>query len=319
MPVRFTTPSLGGQGELQVADLAAHQWRIALGYRHLHADQLFVGTQLLPTTQPLIINLHSVDVTTTYAVTDRLSLSLTVPFLYGMQSRLYADSARHAVTAIGLGDVSLVGSRWLLDPHNHSGNIAVGLGVKAPTGSHKATDAYFLAGGTSIQYPVDQSIQPGDGGWGVILQLQAYRRAFHNGIAYLTGSYLVSPRSLSDVAKDPGGTVYWSVPDVYSARLGLAYALWPQQGISVSLGGRIDGQPVRNRIGGGDAGFRRPGYAVFLDPSVALTTGPSGFTVSAPIRLGANREASVLDLQTGKHGGGDFASTLIFVSYSRRF
>src|SRR5881628_3315429 len=49
MPVRFTTPSLGGQGELQVADLAAHQWRIALGYRHLHADQLFVGTQLLPT------------------------------------------------------------------------------------------------------------------------------------------------------------------------------------------------------------------------------------------------------------------------------
>src|SRR6266851_1737024 len=141
MPVRFTTPSLGGQGELQVTDLAAHQWRIALGYRHLHADQLFVGTQLLPTNKPLIINLHSVDVTTTYAVTDRWSLSLTVPFVYGMQ------------------------------------------------------------------YRVDQSIQPGDGGWGVILQLQAYRRAFHNGIAYLTGSYLVSLRSLSDVAKDPGGTV----------------------------------------------------------------------------------------------------------------
>ena len=64
MPVRFTTPSLGGQGELQVADLAAHQWRVAVGYRHLHADQLFVGTQLLPTNQPLIIDLHSVDVTT---------------------------------------------------------------------------------------------------------------------------------------------------------------------------------------------------------------------------------------------------------------
>src|ERR1051325_6159452 len=94
MPVRFTTPSLGGQGELQVADLAAHQWRIALGYRHLHADQLFVGTQLLPTNQPLIINLHSADVTTSYAVTDRFSLTLAVPFLYGMQSRLYADSAR---------------------------------------------------------------------------------------------------------------------------------------------------------------------------------------------------------------------------------
>src|SRR3989454_4208708 len=318
MPVRFTTPSLGGQGELQVADPAAHQWRLAVGYRHLHADQLFVGTQLLPTNQPLIINLHSVGVTTSYAVTDRFSLSLTVPFVDGMQSRMYADSARHAVTALGLGHVSLIGSTWLLAPHTHFGNIALGLGVKAPTGTHTATDAYFLKGGTSIQYPVDQSIQPGDGGWGVILQLQAYRRAFRNGIAYITGSYLINPRRLNDVAKDPGGTVYWSVPDVYSGRLGLAYAVWPNQGLSVSVGGRIDGQPVRDLIGGGDAGFRRPGYSIAAGPSVSLTTGPSQFTVSAPIRLGANRQARVLGQQTGEHGRGEFASTLIFVSYSRR-
>src|SRR3989442_11290351 len=282
MPVRFTTPSLGGQGELQVADLAAHQWRIALGYRHLHADQLFVGTQRLPTNQPLIINLHSVDVTASYAVSDRFSLGLTVPFLYGMQSRLYADSARHAVTAVGLGDLSLVGSRWLFDPHNHTGNIALGLGVKAPTGTHKATDDYFLAGGTSIQYPVDQSIEPGDGGWGVILQLQAYRRAFHNAIAYLTGSYLINPRRLRDVAKDPGGTVYWSVPDVYSARLGLAYAVWPQKGVSVSLGGGIDGQPVPALICGGGPRFRKAGDFLSPYPRLSLTAGPSPLTLRAP-------------------------------------
>jgi hypothetical protein len=319
MPVRFTTPSLGGQGELQMTDLAAHGWRIVVGYRRLHADQLFVGTQLVPTNQPLIINLHSVDVTASYAVTDRFSVSLTVPFVSGTQSRFYADSARHAVTAFGLGDVSLVGSMWLLDPHNHSGNVALGLGVKAATGTHRASDAYFLKGGTSIEYPVDQSIEPGDGGWGVIVQMQAYRRAFHNAVAYATGSYLINPRRLSDVAKDPGGTVYWSVPDVYSARLGLAYAVWPDKGVSISLGGRIDGQPVRDLINGGDAGFRRPGYSVALDPSVSLTSGRNQVTLSAPIRLGANRQASVLDVQTGKHGGGDFASSLVFVSYSHRF
>ena len=257
----------------------------------------------------------------TIAITWRLAnaLGVTVPFVAGMQSRLYADSVRHAVTAFGMGDVSLVGSTWLLDPHNHSGNIALGLGVKAATGTHKSTDAYFLKGDTSIQYPVDQSIQPGDGGWGVILQLQAYRRAFHNGVAYITGSYLINPRRLNDVAKDPGGTVYWSVPDVYSTRLGLAYAIWPHKGISASLGGRIDGQPVRDLIGGGDPGFLRPGYSMALDPSVSLTTGPNQFTVSAPIRLAANRQASVLDERSGKHGGGDFASSLVFVSYSRRF
>ncbi len=319
MPVRFTTPSLGGQGELQMTDLSAHGWRIAVGYRHLQADQLFVGTQLVSTNQPLIINLHSVDVTASYAVTDRFSVSVTVPFVSGTQSRFYADSARHAVTAFGLGDVSVVGSTWLLDPHNHSGNIALGLGVKAATGTHRAADAYFLKDGSSIQYPVDQSIQPGDGGWGVILQVQAYRRAFRNAVAYATGSYLINPRRLNDVAKDPGGAVYWSVPDVYSARLGLAYAVWPDKGVSISLGGRIDGQPVRDLINGGDAGFRRPGYSVALDPSVSLTSGRNQVTLSAPIRLGANRQASVLDVQTGKHGGGDFASSLVFVSYSRRF
>jgi len=52
---------------------------------------------------------------------------------------------------------------------------------------------------------------------------------------------------------------------------------------------------------------------------VSLTIGPSQFTVSAPIRLGANRQPSVLDQQTGKRGGGDFASSLVFVSYARRF
>jgi len=165
---------------------------------------------------------------------------------------------------------------------------------------------------------VDQSIQPGDGGWGVILQVQAYRRAFRNAVAYATGSYLINPRRLNDVAKDPGGTVYWSVPDVYSARLGLAYAVWPHKGVSISLGGRRVGQKIRDLINGGDAGFRRPGYSVALDPSLSLTSGRNQVTLSAPIRLSANRQASVLDLQTGRHGGGDFASSLVFISFARR-
>jgi hypothetical protein len=37
------------------------------------------------------------------------------------------------------------------------------------------------------------------------------------------------------------------------------------------------------------------------DPSVAFATGPNQFTVSGPIRLSTNRQASVPDLQSGKH------------------
>jgi hypothetical protein len=181
------------------------------------------------------------------------------------------------------------------------------------------SDSYFLASGQSIRYPVDQSIQPGDGGWGYIAQVQAFATTFHNAIAYVSGSYLVNPRKLSEVAKDPGTNVFWSVPDVYSSRAGLAVAFWPRLGMSGSFGARLDGQPVRDLIGGADAGFRRPGYSVALDPALALTSGPNEITVSAPFRVAANRQASVLDLQTGNHGGGDFASSLVFVAFSRRY
>jgi len=319
MPVRFTTPSLGGQGELQTGDFVAHQWRTELGYRHLHADQGYVGTQMVATDKPLIIDVNSIDLTTRYAFTSRLSLSLTIPFVSGMQSRYYGDSLRHGVTASGVGDVSVLGSMWLREPHGHAWNAALGVGVKLPTGAHAATDNYFLSSGQAIRYPVDQSIQPGDGGWGYIVQVQTFVTAFHNAVAYLSGSYLINPRKLSDVPKDPGSNVFWSVPDVYSSRAGLAFAFWPNLGMSANLGARIDGQPVRDLIGGGDTGFRRPGYSVAIDPGLALTVGPNEITVSAPLRVAADRQASVYDRSIGKHGGGDFASSLIFVGYSVRY
>jgi hypothetical protein len=107
--------------------------------------------------------------------------------------------------------------------------------------------------------------------------------------------------------------------DGTGSRAGLGFAFWPTLGMSANLGARIDGQPVRDLIGGGDAGFRRPGYSVAVDPGLALTLGPNEITLSAPVRVAANRQASVLDRSTGKHGGGDFASSLIFIGYSVRY
>lgn len=290
-----------------------------MGYRYLHAAQAFVGTRIVPTNEPLIVNLNSVDVTTRYGLTDRVTVSLTIPFVSGSQSRLYADSLRHVVSATGVGDISLMASTWLRAPRGHRANVALGVGVKFPTGSHTATDSYFLSSGAPIRYPVDQSIQPGDGGWGYIAQVQAFAVVFHNAIAYVSGSYLINPRKLTDVAKDPGANVFWSVPDAYSSRAGIGVAFWPRMGLSGSFGARIDGQPVRDLIGGADAGFRRPGYSVALDPALAFTSGPNEISVTAPVRVAADRRASVLDLRTDKHGGGDFASSLVFIAFSRRY
>jgi hypothetical protein len=290
---------------------------VALGYRYLHTDQFFLGDQLVSTPggQPIIFYIHSVDLDVSYAMTDRLSLSLSIPFSYGTQSRLYADSARHVAHAFGLGDVSVLGTAWVLDPRTHPrGNVALGLGVKTPTGSNKVTDAFFLKGGSSIQYPVDQSIEPGDGGWGVILQLQAFQKVLPRAFGYFTGSYLLSPRAVSDVLRPPPSTVPWSVPDVYSGRLGVTYNLLPEQGVSARLGGRIDGIPYHDVIGGSD-GFRRPGYVVFVEPGVAVARGGSTLTFSAPIRV----YARLAQAASSTIGAGDLAPMLIFAGYSRRF
>jgi hypothetical protein len=51
----------------------------------------------------------------------------------------------------------------------------------------------------------------------------------------------------------PGSSV--SVPDVYHAKLGFAYAAWPEGGLSMSLGSRIDGVPAHDMA---EDGVTRP-------------------------------------------------------------
>ncbi len=219
----------------------------------------------------------------------------------------------------GLGDISLVGSAWLLDPASHqSGNISLGLGLKAPTGSNEVTDDFFNQDGSVTQRPVDQSIQLGDGGWGILLQAQAFHQVGGRAQAYLLGSYLLSPRKTTDVPS-PSPGVPLSVPDVYTARAGIVYALWPSQGLSGSLGGRLDGIPLRDLIGGGDLGFRRPGFILYMDPGLAVGRGRDEFTLSVPIRLHQDFRQSLIDRENNFRGGGDLADLLIFAGYTHRF
>lgn len=318
MPVRFTSPSLGGQRQSFVG---AGEWQVGLAYRHLGADKWFVGTELYeqyaPFGQPLYLDISSLDVSIAYGITDRVSLTLAIPFSYGTHSRFYIDNARHKVKASGLGDISLAGNAWLLEPLSHpNGNVALGVGIKTPSGNNKVSDDFFFPDSVP-QRPVDQSIQLGDGGWGVLLQVQAFQRVATRASAYLFGSYLLSPQQTTDVISPYPG-VPLSVPDVYSARAGLAYALTAPE-LSVSLGGRLDGIPLRDLIGGGDAGFRRPGFIFYLDPGVAIRRGGDELTLSVPIRLWQDFRQSLIDRELNLRGGGDLADVLVYAGYTHRF
>lgn len=324
MPVRFTSPGLGGKTE---AFLRAGQWQVGFAYRHLSTDKWYVGTKVqesaAPFGQPLFLSINSYDLNVSYGVNDRTSLQLTLPFSYGTHSRIYGenDGNRHKVASGGLGDINLVGTAWLWDPHVPRGaNLAFGLGFKTPSGNNRVTDDIILANGSVVRKTVDQSIQLGDGGWGVILQTQAYWTMFHQFYGYLFGAYLMSVQEKTDVPSPiPGVTL--GIPDVYSGRVGVAYPLpfWREAGVSVNLGARIDGIPKRDVIGGGDLAFRRPGYTLYLDPGVGVAFGRSLLTVSVPVAVHRDFPRSLADEAYHRVGGGDLAGYLIVADYALRF
>ena len=195
-----------------------------------------------------------------------------------------------------------------------------------PTGDYKATGISYRETGP-VRRPVHPSLQPGTGGWGVILELEAFRELFEKFFAYLSGSYLITPREVNGVEMTIGdlpipdaindGTIT-SVPDTYVGRAGFSYAVWPKQGLSVSLGGRVEGIPDHDLIGGSD-GYRGAGYVVSIEPGLSWSRGRNTVTFSAPVALARNRQQTVPNRRAGVHYGADFSDFLIQASFSRRF
>ena len=319
MPVRFTSPSLGGQRE---GFFKPGEWELSVSFRQLHADEWFVGRDIneaaAPFGQPLYLDINSVDLSVTHGINRRASVTLTVPMSYGRHSRLYADKVRHEVSARGVGDINAIANVWLWDPDGvPAGNVSLGIGVKAPSGDSRVEDDFFAADGSVSRRVVDQSIQLGDGAWGFFGQAQGYRRLATRLNGYVFGSYLVAPKKKTSVPSPVSG-VALSVPDVFSVRSGVAYDLVPSHGLSTNVGLRVDGIPLRDVIGGGDDGFRRPGYTLFLDPGVAMLIGRHAVTLNVPIRLRQDFSRSLIDRQRNLPGGGDLARYLVFAGYSVR-
>jgi hypothetical protein len=320
-PIRFSTPvSLGGEGQ---AYQRTREWQLTLAYRRLVSNEWFIGTKessaLAPGGRSPVFNIHTFVADVAYSFTDRLRARASLPVSIGSFSRVAADKALHEQNASGVGDLSVIAETWLFAPRTHRrGNIAVGLGLKAPTGSHKIGSQFHTATG-AVDFPADQTIQPSDGGWGVLLQSEAFRQITERTFAYAFGSYMVSPKAHSDVPVTPNSTTYWSVPDVYSARVGAAFSVLPDHGLTMSLGGRVDGIPRRDLIGGGDdSTIKRTAYVLFADPGLSLTRGKGTFTLSVPYRLRVNRMKSVYERRTNGVNGGGFAKYLVFASYSHR-
>jgi hypothetical protein len=317
------------------AFLGAGDWQIGLSYRWLYSDRHFRGSHEERHRQAqgteVINDSHFFDVNILYGISSRFSVGLIVPFVHSERSSLYEhmgnqSGQRFTTRAGGLGDLRLTGYAWLWDPAKMpKGNISVGIGPKFPTGDYKATDIFHRQTGPELRY-VDQSIQPGDGGWGFGVEVSAFREIFPLASLYLQGSYLFNPQNVNGVPTYRGNPYeqVTSIPDQYFARVGLSYFLIPSWGLALSLGGRVDGVPVRDAIGKSD-GFRRPGYAVYVDPGLFVAHRGWFFSLTTPVAVYRNRERSLADIRwtkdTGvfRHGDAAFADFLVQATITRQF
>lgn len=326
VPSRFTTPALsglgGGGGDIY---LPAGTWQVGLAYRRLTSNQVIVGHQVRNDLgaggQPSIVHSQLLNVSLVYGVTDRLSLTLNAPVSRGSQTGVHADGQWHENTSAGLGEISVSANYWLRNAQSlqPGGNVAIGFGVKAPTGKNDVQGTVWKADGTSVAFPVVPAIELGDGGWGFVLSTKAFRPVMERSYVYAGGSYTFNPKKTTDVVRSPGSTVPWSAPDTWDANAGVSTLVSPAMGLSLSLGALAYGTPRRDVFGGRDNGHRLPATVGYVAPGLGITRGANTFTISVPMRVYMNFLPSYVDAAAGRSGGGGLARHLILTSYTVRF
>jgi hypothetical protein len=260
---------------------------------------------------------HLWDVAINYQLTPRWSLTGSLPILVAKRDQLQNGIFRTA----GVGD-STVGARfWVFRPPTESGgNVSFGFSLKMPTGKDNSVD-HGVFRGTPQLVTADQSIQAGDGGWGFALETQGYKPIWFHNTLYFSGAYLFNPKETNGVPtfRTAKGEEVMSVSDQYLYRGGISHAVPKTKRLFASIGGRMEGVPVRDAFGGSN-GFRRPGYAIDVDPGFMYVVGYKNlFSCNIPFAVERNRRASVPDIANGRHGDAAFADYALIMSYTRHF
>jgi len=337
--VKMNVPVLGSQSEFN----EDQRWQVSVGYRWFRSDRHFIGTDEQENRaeegSQVINNVNLWDLGVQYQVNKRWNLQLALPFQSITRSNPIRDENRVVIGrtktgATGIGDLLVTAHRWMLDPARHSnGNLRLGFGIKLPTGAYNVLDTrarYCEIGDTDCPpgvsagelYPsvehVDQSIMPGDGGTGIVLDLEGYVSFAHDKVAYYgSATYIISPEGENGVTRGRSATSTNSITDFYVARTGFYFSV-PGTGLGITVGARFEGVPWDD-LWGSNAGFRRPGYVLSIEPGLTWTHGSHGVTFAAPWALVRNRLKSESDRERGRHGDAAFADFSLLASYFLRF
>lgn len=333
---------------------------------------------------------HSADFTLSYAFNNKFSLGVSLPVSRTERSSKYEHEGRgvitkneldasgnpipdgkggfkqiedknatydfainrHSTYSRGIGDMRIVGNFRLSNPEELANkDFVLGVGVKLPTGDYRVKGIFYKSKTTTLIRYVDQSMQLGDGGWGVIAEVSGYKKLKDKIFGYMNGFYLLNPRNTNGVgtgaltdgmpsAAQIADNAKWgnisemSVPDQYMIRFGASFTNILVHNLSLTIGPRMEGVPRWDLAGKSD-GFRRPGYAISAEPGITYMYNTHTISANVPYAIYRKRIKNSMDLKKPDAGSGTvypssfssiltngdaaFADYLVMLSYSYRF
>jgi len=274
---------------------------------------------------------RAADLTVSHTFTERISMSAAFPYVNSSWAipspTAPTPGPRIAENGRGLGDIIVSGAYWVFPTDKHRrANVSVSMGLKFPTGNANYQDTYVGSNGqNNILRGVDQSVEPGDGGWGATMGVFVFQRIPH-GQLFGSFNYLANPKDHNDTpsgsvnrlapgASPTGDPSLWvnSVPDQYLARLGGAFPV--KWGVAGSVAWRAEGLPRYDLIGASH-GFRRPGVEMFIEPGVTWARGQHVIGFQVPIGYYRDRFPNPY---SGAKGDATFPKRIWLANYSYRF
>ena len=277
--------NISGFGQYNLTDnsFSTSPWQMNINGRYFKAFRDFKGAQNqnTPKQNESIIRSYLMDISLSKFLNNGWSLNLSLPVSSNSREASLEhggpNTTRHTTRSFGIGDIRFTAYKWLLKPTvKQRGNIQLGLGLKLPTGDYKYQDYFYRNDSTKVLSAVNPSIQLGDGGTGIIAELNFFYILNATRTINLYGNfyYLVNPREQNGTTNTAGrvplridslaNSFIVSVPDQYSLRMGFNFNVkdW-----AFSVGLRNEGIPVHDLFGGSE-GFRKPGYNTSVEPGI---------------------------------------------------
>ena len=310
--------NISGFGQYNLTDNAfsTSDWELNINNRYFKAFRDFRGKIDTNTAKQneSVIKSYTMDISISRIMRNGWSMNLSIPFSANSRTASLEhgglNTTRRTTNSFGIGDVRITAYKWLLKPSvRQRGNIQLGLGVKLPTGDYKYQDFFYRNDSTRVLAAVNPSILLGDGGTGIITEVNTFYVLNSTRTLSFYGNfyYMANPREQNGTAVTHGkvppridslaNNIILSVADQFSIRIGAYYSL---KNLSFSLGIRYEGIPVKDIIGGSE-GVRRPGYNFSVEPGIIYKMKKISLYAYSPITVSREIKQGVPDQFKSKY------------------